>query len=244
LYEPNFMSRASRSELIAELRERLRQLEHGGRPVGGAVAATGTALDHLLPDRGLTWGTLTDWLSDGDGTGTATLALAASARVLQGGGALVVVDRLREFYPPAAAALGIPLARTVIIRPDTVRDALWALEQSLRSSAVAVAWCWLGSLDSRIFRRLQLAAEAGGGLGFLFRPVACRAEPSWAAVRLLVEAVPAVRPASGRRLRALLLAGRGVPGGQQVELELGHEADPVRVASPVAHPTPAAAAGA
>jgi hypothetical protein len=238
----------SRPELIASLRERLRQLENEGRPpTEGPTAPTETALDRLLPDHGLPWGALTEWLSDGDGSGTATLALAVSARLLRDGGALVVVDRQREFYPPAAAALGVPLPRTVLIQPDTVRDALWALEQSLRSSAVAVAWCWLGSLDPRVFRRLQLAAEAGGGLGFLLRPAACRAEPSWAQVRLLVEAAPAPRPSSaGRRLRVQLLKGRGAAGGKAVELEVRHEADPVRVVAPLADPAPrpAAAAGA
>jgi hypothetical protein len=70
-------------------------------------------------------------------------------------------------------------------------------------------------LSDRPFRRLQLAAEAGGGLGFLVRPMACRAEPSWAAVRLGVSAQP-----SGeleRRWRVEALAS-----GAVVDLRFNH----------------------
>jgi len=43
-------------------------------------------------------------------------------------------------------------------------------------------------------RRLQLAAEQGGGLGLLIRPEAVRHQPSWADVRLLVEPLPTTSP--------------------------------------------------
>jgi hypothetical protein len=107
----------------------------------------------------------------------------------------VVIDGRRDFYPPAAAALGIPLEQTVVVRPAKARDALWAWEQSLRSGAVAVALGWVETLNDRAFRRLQLAAETGGSLGFLLRPASCRAAPSWAEVRLLVRALPTQRDA-------------------------------------------------
>src|SRR5207249_1094082 len=102
------------------------------------------------------------------------------ARRLQTGDYLVVLDSKREFYPPAAAGLGVPLERTILVQPASASDALWALEQALRCRAVAVALAWIDALHDRAFRRLQLAAEAGGSLGFLLRPAACRAEPSWA----------------------------------------------------------------
>src|SRR5262249_27875364 len=145
---------------------------------------------HLVTQRP---GALIEWLSDGEGTGAATLALALTPRLLQNGGVLVIVDSRREFYPPAAAALGIALEQMVIVRPVSARDALWAWEQTLRSSAVAVTLGGVDTLNDRAFRRLQLAAETGGGLGFLLRPASGRAAPSWAEVRLLVEALPTSR---------------------------------------------------
>src|SRR5581483_5554752 len=103
------MSEASRHEVIQELRDRLRQLEQAQRPAR-EPALTGTVLDRVLPGQGLKWGSVIEWLSAGEGAGAATLALAGTAGLLRGGGALVVVDGKGEFYPPAAAGLGIDLA--------------------------------------------------------------------------------------------------------------------------------------
>src|SRR5262249_5078330 len=131
------MSRTSHLELVRNLRERLQQIESCHRPAGEQAVCTGTALDRLLPRKGLEWGTLIELLHD-EGSGTVTLELTITARLLQQGGALVVMDGKHEFYPPAAASLGIPLERTVVVRPHGERDALWAWEQSLRSSAATV----------------------------------------------------------------------------------------------------------
>src|SRR5260370_2569818 len=224
------MNQPSRVELVRDLRDRLHQIERGRQPVGEPFY-TGTALDQLLPHKGLAWGTLIELVTDGEGNGAATLALALTASLLQRGGVFGVIASERAFYPPGAAGLGIALDQTVVVQPNNTREALWALEQSLRSNAVAVALGWSGSLNDRTFRRLQLAAERGGGLGFLLRPVACRAERSWADARLFVEALPTRDQSSGRRLHVELLHCRGVTGGGAVELELNDEAGHVRLAS-------------
>jgi hypothetical protein len=176
---------------IQELKERLRQFERSCKPAREPPFVTGNVLDQLLPRKGWESGTLIEWLGDNDGA--ATLALAIAARLQDRGGALVVIDSRREFYPPAAANLGILLERTVVVQPRPGRDTLWAMEQSLRSEAVSIALGWFKELPDRTARRLQLAAEAGGGIGFLLRPSACRAEPSWAEARLRVKALPTLR---------------------------------------------------
>ena len=83
-----------------------------------------------------------------------------------------------------------------------------------------------GKLDGRTFRRLQLAAEQGGGLGLLIRPATVRGEPSWADVRLLIEPLRGTRE-TGRLLRVVLLRCRGGDplrgGGQTVEVEIDDE---------------------
>jgi protein ImuA len=244
LAEAISMGESARHELIADLKERLRAMERSGRKTREPAFATGTPLDRLLPEKGFERGTLIEWLSAGEGSGAMTLALITAARLLTRGGAFVVVDGKCEFYPVGAAGLGIPLERTVIVRPANLRDALWAWEHSLRSSAVAVALGWIDGLKERAFRRLQLAAEAGGGLGFLLRPDSCRAEPSWAEARLLVSAVPMVGGTSAtgvfsRRLHVEVLRCRGGASGRAVELELSDEEVHVHLASQLAHPAAA-----
>lgn len=74
-------------------------------------------------------------------------------------------------YAPAWQQAGINLARLVWVRPANAADTLWAMEQALREPACGAVLGWVaGMLDDRSCRRLQLAAKAGGGCGFLLRP--------------------------------------------------------------------------
>src|SRR5438874_6936187 len=186
------MATATKIDLIRDLRERAERIAASHRPAckTGLISTGWDALDQLLPHAGLESGKLVEWLADGAGCGAVTLSLSVAARALEQGGACMVIDPGQKFYPPAAAELGIPLERMIVVRPSGPRLTLWAWEQALRFRGVAVTLGEMGPLSDRPFRRLQLAAEAGGGLGFLVRPAACRAEPSWAAVRLAVSAQP------------------------------------------------------
>jgi hypothetical protein len=203
------------------------------------------ALDRLLPAGGFTAGTLVEWLSPGPGSGAGTLALGVASQACQHPdrrqGALVVMDRQVRFYPPAALAAGIDPRRLILVRARSARDELWALDQALRCRGVAAVWAWLGRLDSRAFRRLQLAAESGGTLGLLVRPARVRGQPSWSEVQLLVQPQPAVAPSrlpaalhepasgvavdepAGRRLRVTLLRCRGLGGAGEGVLGEGEQ---------------------
>src|SRR5919199_501595 len=87
------------------------------------------------------------------------------------------IEGVRDCGRPDA---GVPtgfaaLDRPAVVRPDGQRAALWAWEESLRAPGVAVTFGRLGAVTDRVVRRLQLAVEAGGGLGFLVRPPGCPA---------------------------------------------------------------------
>ena len=134
-----------------------------------------------------------------DSAGLAVRAAAAE------GGAIVVLDRRRNFYPPAAAALGVELEQVMVVRAGSPDDELWAFDQALRCPGVAAVWGAIDKLPSRWFRRLQLAAENGGGVGHVLRPARVRGWPSWSYAQLLVEPLPsaAAQSAGGRRWRSL-----------------------------------------
>ena len=134
--------------------------------------------------------------------------------------------------------LGLSLPRTIVVQPLRAGDGLWAWEQSLRSPAVAAVVGEIGKINDRVFRRLQLAAEASGSLGFLVRPASCEREPSWAAARLLVEAVSDPHlSAPARRFRLTVLHGRQ-GGGKTIDVELSDEANALHLVSPVADSAP------
>jgi hypothetical protein len=90
-------------------------------------------------------------------------------------------------YAPALKAAGVALDRLLIVRSNSRRDRLWCLEQALKSGCCSAVLGWLGEVPQQALRRLQLAATEGGGLGFIFRPSACRNQGSAASYRLLLE---------------------------------------------------------
>jgi len=230
------------SSVVQQLRARLRQMERAGtQPNGaGALSSTGiAALDTLLAAGIFRPGMLVEWIVGGEGSGAARLALPMAGQSLQNGGVLVVIDERREFYPPAAVRLGLDLARTIVVRPRSHQETIWALEQALRCPGVAATLCWIGPLPDRLFRRLQLAAEHGARLGLLMRPAEAVKTATWADLRWLVQPVRNREETntSGRRLRIELLHCReGTPGGV-VHLELDDETGAVRVVPPLAAAT-------
>jgi len=119
-------------------------------------------LRQFLPGGQLPTGGLLELVSVGPGGGGAWLALWLTLGVT---GPLLLVDVEHELYPPALAGLGLDLARTVVVRPRSRGEGLWAFEQALRTPGVGAAWCRSQLWNERIYHRLQRAAEAGGGLG-------------------------------------------------------------------------------
>jgi hypothetical protein len=117
------------------------------------------------------------------------------------GGAIVVMDRHGEFYPPAAAALGIDLDSLIVIRAANEKDEMWALDQALHCEGVAAVWAPIERIDWRSFRRLQLAAEVSGSLGLLLRSTRVRGQPSWADVQLVVQPRPLCLTSLSSRVR-------------------------------------------
>ena len=202
--------RDSRGRLMQQLRWQLGHWKAAAAEDVTVFSSGAAAIDRLLPGGGLRHGMLVEWLGGERSRGAeekrsskarqqnknysttpllhcssaVTLSLLAAREACREGGALVVIDRRQTFYPPAAAVWGIDLDRLILVRPRSARDELWASVQSLRSPAVAAVWGMIDRLDSRAFRRVQLAAQAGRTLGLLLRPPSARGQPSWADVRL------------------------------------------------------------
>src|SRR5690606_1528680 len=113
---------------------------------------------------------------------------------------------------------------------------------------VSAVWGYVSDLEDRAFRRLQLAAEQTGSVGLLIRPRAVLSQPSWAAVRLLVE--PRKSSASfSPRFRVETVRCHGGVSGSHGEFDIdtltgsirgasgSHETNSVRVAPQLARST-------
>jgi len=181
--------------VVAQLAAAVGQLQQRHLPAGLTTVSTGSALlDQVLPGGGLQRGSLVEWLAAGPASGATTAALMAASQACRAGGMLAVLDAERSFYPPAIADRLIVRSRLLIIRPACRQDEAWALDQLLRQPGIAAVLAWIPSGDDRAFRRLQLAAEAGGGLGLLIRPAAARRTPCWASVRFAVQPLTTANP--------------------------------------------------
>jgi protein ImuA len=174
----------SEPALIEGLRARVRAIE-GGSGLGRAVVPLGAPLDAALP-----WGGLpAAALHEVAGAAAGSFVAALAGRLAAARGALVWCQtaaserRLGALYGPGLAAFGIDWRRLVLVRARDGREALWAMEEALRSPAVACTIAESDRLDLVMSRRLMLAAEAGGGAGLVLRPGAPDVAPNAALTR-------------------------------------------------------------
>lgn len=143
-----------------------------------------SALDDLFAGKGWPQGALTEILYQQAGIGEMRLLIPALAELSQQSRWIMMIAP--PFLPNAAAleSAGVDTSKLLIIRPESIRDLLWTLEESLRTGSCSAVMAWPNALNATETRRLQLAAETGKTIGFLFRPVATAQNASPAAVRL------------------------------------------------------------
>ncbi len=129
-------------EALKDLRAQVAALQGTAIDSGRTTLTSGNVhLDRLLPRGGFAPGTLVEWIAERAETAAGTLAmLAAHAASQQRGGYVVVLDRSRRFYAPAAAAWGLDLRRTLVVRARNSQDEMWAIDQALRCAAIAAVW--------------------------------------------------------------------------------------------------------
>ena len=145
--------------------------------------------------------------------GELALVWPALARLSQRDRPIVLVAPPYRPHAPAWAAAGLDLAQLQIIHA-TPKQALWAAEQCLRSAACAAVLCWPQpqQADDRSLRRLQVAADSGQCLGFVFRDVRAARNPSPASLRLQLD---------HGQVRVLKCRG-GLPPAQPLPLAIAH----------------------
>jgi hypothetical protein len=221
--------------VVEEIRRKLRDRESRRVEFHGCASTGLPQLDQLLPDGGWRRGAVVECLAGDLGDAAVTFAAATSRELLGKDGALFVMDGLAQCFPLALAGWGCPLDRVTVVRPNSPKESLWALEQILRCRGVDVVFCWQQDrIPPNAYRRLQLAAETGGATAFLFRPDSAAREPSWASLRLRVEPIP--EPTAVRRLR--VSEWNGGETKRSITLELDDGACAVRVVSGLAGAAP------
>jgi protein ImuA len=152
---------------IAALRHRLRVLEGlGPQRRGGGIGFGVPAIDEALPGGGLAAGCLHEITGSGSDAAVDGFAAALLGRFTHGNAPLlwcrVTGSRPGMPYAPALKHFGVASRRVVFVETRRVEDALWAMEEGLRTSGLAAVYGEGVALDLTTSRRLQLAAESSG----------------------------------------------------------------------------------
>jgi protein ImuA len=182
-----------------------------------------SALAELLPCDGLRGGAVHEILGAGDAApwSFALLLAHAAAGASARRRAVVWCDARGELFPPAVAGVLAP-RQLFILRAHDPRDELWAMVQCLRCPAVAAAVASPTRLEDIEARRLQLAAEQGGGVGLLLRRDSESSRAHYAAATRWL-----VRPAPGneqvQRWSVELIHGHGGQIGKTIFLEISRD---------------------
>lgn len=187
-----------------------------GRPVAPQASPHPTglvALDAVLPSGGWPQAALSEILMAKEGVGELQLVWPTLARLAAAGERIVLVAPPYLPYAHAWQNAGVDLRQLSVIQANE-RDALWAVEQCLRSGSCGAVLCWPRKADDRALRRLQVAAHTGQTLAFAWRAMSEAINPSPAALRLAVEARPA-------QVRVLKCRG-GLAHPSPIALAVGH----------------------
>ena len=232
---------------LLQLRQRLARLPTVARGGGGTFVTGVGAVDELLPASGLSRGAVHEVLA---AEPTAGGALAFALLLMRGAtdatatnaleaGHIAWCDPQRELYPFGLRDRGVDLSRLVLLRPRGRADEVWAVAEALRCRGVAVVVAAPPALSRVEARRLQLAAERGGGVGLFLRPTNKSAGHYAAATRWRVE--PAPGDEASRRFYVSLIHGHGGRVHNSVLLEVCRETNCVRATDELAHRSPAQA---
>lgn len=162
------------------------RLWRGGGAAPLRAEPTGhAALDAVLPGGGWPCGALSEILYAAPGVGELRLAMPLLCRLTRQKRQVALVAPPLRLQATALNQMGVDPQRLLVVEPRDNVDALWSVEQLLHARAGAVL-LWQSRIDATALRRLQLAAETGGGVGLLYRPLAAADESSVAGLRLRI----------------------------------------------------------
>ena len=205
---------SDRQTALVALRAAVARLERG------AVAALATglsicpAIDRALPGRGLTRAAFHEVLAvdPGAAIGFCALLLARAA------GSVVWIGPTPDIWPAGLAEFGLSQADVICVGAKQLKDGLWAFEEALRSPGVAGTVLVLAGAapDLIAARRLQLAAETGGGIGLLVLPDTHLVPPSAARSRWRVRSIVGGQEDEPSWQLTLIRASGGRPGAWMV----------------------------
>lgn len=148
-----------------------------------------------------------------------------ASSIMKGGGAGAWIGAKGTVFPHAVNGFGIGPEKLFFIEPSTDKEKLWAIEEALKCTGLAVVMADIGNLGVTESRRFQLAVEKSGVTGFLLRnntKIASSAVTRW---QIKPRRADAKKDLPGIGFPqwevALLKVKNGKPGNWQMEWRAG-----------------------
>lgn len=206
---------------LARITGLTRRTATAGIPIGVAE------IDSLLPGAALARGGVHEVIGDQGATTSFMAALLGRQAAIQH---VLWVTPQGDLYPGGLSQLGLSHRRLTVAWTRQTDNRLWAMEESLKDLPNGAIVTEVDTADLTETRRLQLAAESCGSIGFLIRR---DRQPSAALTRWLVE------PARSRDIRPTwrltLERVRGAEAGGSWMLEFDHASLCFNLVAALAH---------
>lgn len=161
-----------KADILASLRQEIRKLEGFKTVSSSASMRFGIPeIDDCFPDKSMPLGTTHEFISDTveDLAVTTGFITAVLSKIEQKNSTIVWVSKSKSLYAPGLVSLGINPDRILFFHVHNDKQALWVIEEALRTKGVMAVVGEIGNADLTATRRLQLAVEKSGTTGFLLR---------------------------------------------------------------------------
>lgn len=159
----------SQAQLRSQLQADILRLQ-GFKPAGSGLGKVSLGLlDEAFPNRTFPTGAVHELVSPAleDVAATSGFMIGLMASLLRPKGVAVWISTKRTIFPPALKAFGIKPERVLFVELPHERDALWAMEEALKSPALTAVVGELRDISFTASRRLQLAVEQSQVTGFV-----------------------------------------------------------------------------
>lgn len=162
-----------KAQIVAQLQQDILQRE-GFRPAANPrMSSVLGPLGTVFPSGAFPLGLVHEFLPDAEHgnsrASTVGFITALASQLMSGKKVMWWISDKRKIFPPALMAFGVKPDLVVFVNIKKARDVLWAMEEALKCSAIAVVVAEVGGLDLTASRRLQLSAEQSLTTGFLLR---------------------------------------------------------------------------
>jgi protein ImuA len=124
-----------------------------------------------FPNEIFAFAAMHEFLVDGKETLAATRGFLSAilSTLMQKGGTSIWISPIANIYPPALVQYGLKPEHIIFLYPTNEKDLLWTLEEVLKFDGLSAVVAEIKGLNFTQSRRLQLAVEQSGLMGFLLR---------------------------------------------------------------------------